>query len=71
MREINADAEIADQEDEVDAILKESLSQVKNKNIESEISGPYHDACNVLPGTHEKKRSRVKPESSRDGSGGF
>ena len=62
MREINAEAETADQEEEVDAILKETLSQVGNKNTESEMSGPYHDASNVLPGTNESNET----ESSLD-----
>ena len=66
MREIDAEAETPIEEEEVESILNEKLSQVsKNKALlGSDLSGSYHDASNVLNNAEESAESTEDAEET-------
>ena len=66
MRELSAAADSDAEEEEIESILNNKQSQVsKRKNlIESDLSGSYHDASNVLNNVEESVGSTEDAEET-------
>ena len=66
MREINAEAETAVEEEEVESILNEKLTKVSKRTavLERDLSGSYHDASNVLNNGEESAESTEDAEET-------